>query len=209
MSSGRFKPHGTCGECPRCGSKEIHRLLTLYLKKKTDLMTSTCRMLHTAPEYSLQLALKGNKKLEYVSIDLNSQRAQIKMDLTDLKFADSSFDMVLSCNVLEHIDNDSRAMSEILRVMKPGAWALIQVPVAYENEKTIQDASFNTDTLRRRFYGHHDHKRLYGMDFPERLSAIGFRVESISFPAEFSEEEICKFGLRKSTIIYRCSKPDR
>jgi len=205
----KFRPHGTCGECPKCGSKEIHRLLALYLINNTELIKGPFRILHTAPEYSLQLFLSRNKLLDYVSIDLNSQRAHLKMDLTDLKFPDSSFDVILSCNVLEHIENDDKAMAEILRVMKPGAWAIIQVPVNFSNENTFQDDTINTGKLRKKYYGHHDHKRLYGKDFSDKLTATGFGVEKIAYPTEFSESEIKKYGLRKTTIIYRCSKPDK
>lgn len=43
-------------------------------------------------------------------------------------FADNSFDTVLSFQVIEHIENDSLFLSEIARVLKPGALALISTP---------------------------------------------------------------------------------
>jgi SAM-dependent methyltransferase len=45
-----------------------------------------------------------------------------------LPFADASFDRVIASEVLEHIPNDSQAMSEIARVTKPGGTIAVTVP---------------------------------------------------------------------------------
>ena len=45
-----------------------------------------------------------------------------------LCFASEVFDVVLSCDVLEHLQRDDRALDEIERVLKPGGVAIITVP---------------------------------------------------------------------------------
>lgn len=49
-------------------------------------------------------------------------------DACDLPFASSQFDLVLATDILEHLDDDGRALAEIYRVLKPGGHALITVP---------------------------------------------------------------------------------
>jgi SAM-dependent methyltransferase len=45
-----------------------------------------------------------------------------------LPYADNSFDLILSHEVLEHVEDDQRAVAEIVRVLKPGGRAVIFVP---------------------------------------------------------------------------------
>ena len=45
-----------------------------------------------------------------------------------LPFADDSFDRVVAAEVLEHLPEDSRAMRELFRVLKPGGLMAVTVP---------------------------------------------------------------------------------
>jgi len=49
-------------------------------------------------------------------------------DITRLPFADASFDLVICSEVLEHIPDHHRAMTEIVRVLKPGSPLVVSVP---------------------------------------------------------------------------------
>lgn len=51
-----------------------------------------------------------------------------KGSATDIPFSDNKFDVVLALDILEHIENDSRAIQEIHRVLQPGGLAIIFVP---------------------------------------------------------------------------------
>lgn len=55
----------------------------------------------------------------------------IEASLTDLPFEDNTFDMVCAFDVIEHIEDDQLAMSEIYRVLKPGGQSILTVP-AYQ-----------------------------------------------------------------------------
>lgn len=50
------------------------------------------------------------------------------MDIQSMPFAENSFDVVLCNHVLEHVNDDLVALREISRVLKPGGFAILQVP---------------------------------------------------------------------------------
>jgi ubiquinone/menaquinone biosynthesis C-methylase UbiE len=58
--------------------------------------------------------------LRYVSTDLYSPLAMVRMDIVEISFQDSSFDVILCCHVLEHVPDDQQALRELLRILKPG-----------------------------------------------------------------------------------------
>lgn len=98
--------------CPRCGSKERHRLLFLYLKEWTDLFRRPLRVLEIAPgPYSLRLSRMLSKTV-YVTLDYESPLAMLRGDIADLPFAKRCFDLVICYHVLEHVADDHRAMAE-------------------------------------------------------------------------------------------------
>jgi ubiquinone/menaquinone biosynthesis C-methylase UbiE len=52
--------------------------------------------------------------------DLNCKSVDLScMDVTRLPFKNSSFDSVICSEVLEHIRDDARAISELVRILKP------------------------------------------------------------------------------------------
>jgi len=52
----------------------------------------------------------------------------VKGDALDLPYADGTFDCVVASEILEHIPEDDRAISELVRVLKPGGALAITVP---------------------------------------------------------------------------------
>lgn len=49
-------------------------------------------------------------------------------DVCNMPFADNQFDLVLATDIIEHVDDDEKALREIERVLKPGGKCLITVP---------------------------------------------------------------------------------
>jgi len=162
--------------CPRCGAQERHRALWLYLRDRTPLFDRPLRTLHFAPELIFRRRLESLPNLDYVSADLDSPEAMLHFDITAIPFDDDSFDAVLCSHVLEHVENDRAAMRELVRVLRPGGFAIVLVPLDLSREETYEDPSVTAPEDRAREFWQHDHVRLYGRDFAERLEQSGFSV---------------------------------
>jgi len=193
--------------CPRCESLERHRLLWLYLKNKTNFFTDNLRVLHFAPEYFFQKTFKSMPNLDYISADLTSPFAMVKMDITNIVYEDNSFDVILCCHVLEHIIDDNRALMELFRVLKPGGWAILQAPIDLKRDKTFEDTNIVIPKDRERIFGQEDHVRIYGRDYKDRLEKAGFTVKVDAYGREMGDDMIKKYGLMKDEDIYFCTKP--
>jgi SAM-dependent methyltransferase len=107
-------------KCPGCSSLERHRLLWLFLRDELNVLNSEIKLLNIAPDYATQAKFKNLSNLTYVSVDISSPLAEHKEDLTMLGFADNTFDAIICYHVLEHIEDDKKAIAELYRVLKPG-----------------------------------------------------------------------------------------
>lgn len=182
-------------------SLERHRLLWLYLQRETDFFVKPRKVLHVAPEQAFLKRFRTLKHLDYTTTDLESPLADIKADLTNLPFGENTYDMVICNHVLEHIKEDRLAMSEILRVLKPGGIAILQVPYEANREKTFSDDSITDKKERARIFGQYDHVRIYGMDYFDTLTSLGFQVKKEDYTSKLSQEEIDRYRLPKGEII--------
>ncbi len=195
------------GACPGCGAGRRHRNLYYFLDNEKNILERPgLKILHFAPEKgSISFFSKLNPD-NYYSADLNSPRANLHFDITHIPFSDNTFDVVISSHVLEHIQNDFEAMKELYRILKPNGYAIHQVPIDTKREKTFEDPNINTNELRDKVYGHLDHKRIYGLDYADRLQQAGFTVTPLNYIRQLSPEIIKKHGLNPSETIYYCLK---
>jgi SAM-dependent methyltransferase len=190
-----------------CGAVERHRLVWIYFGTMTDLFDRPSRrMLHVAPERCLESRLKKYfRPGHYITADLLSPRAMVRMDITDIHFPDGYFDILLCSHVLEHVENDRKALREFYRVLKPGGWAILNVPVTAE--RTLEDPSVVTAAERLKVFGQEDHVRRYGPDYVDRLGEAGFKVRIIGVSDLVTEEEALRMGLTPASgEIFCCSK---
>jgi SAM-dependent methyltransferase len=192
--------------CPNCNSYERHRLLWFYLNNKTNLFTDKLRVLHVCPEYFYKEALTSMPNLEYVGAGIEAPFADIEMDITDIHEPDNSYDVILCSHVLEHIPDDHKAMQELFRVLKPSGWAILQVPIDVQREKTFEDFSITSPEEREIYFGQDDHVRVYGLDYKNKLENAGFIVKVEDYAQELGAEMIEKHCLPQRDDIYFCTK---
>ena len=191
---------------PSTLSLERHRLLWLYLKNETDFFTKKRKVLHFAPEQAFYKRFRKLKNLDYTTTDLNSPLADIKADICDLPFEDDAYDFILCNHVLEHISDDTKAMQELYRVLKPNGIAILQIPQDLKRENTFEDDSITDPKERAKIFGQYDHVRVYGRDYFEKLRKIGFKVQEIDLTAQISPQEVDKYRLAQGEILPVCSK---
>lgn len=182
-------------------SLERHRQMWLYLQNETDFFAKNHKVLHIAPEQEFLRKFKKMKNLDYISADLYSPIVDVKADILDLPFEDESFDIVFCNHVLEHIEDDKKAMSELFRVMKKGGWGIFQVPMKNSLEKTYEDFTITDPKERQKHFGQYDHVRWYGMDYFDRLKRVGFEADINFYSRKFSSEERKRFGLMENEIL--------
>jgi SAM-dependent methyltransferase len=99
-------------KCPKCGELERARIAMLVLRK-----------------------IFKKKYKSYISSDLYRKDVDYQFDIQDIPFPDNSFDLVFASHVLEYVKNDTQAIKEIKRVLRPGGLAFLPVPMLHE--KTI------------------------------------------------------------------------
>lgn len=191
---------------PSTLSLERHRLLWLYLKNETDFFTASKKFLHVAPEQAFCKRFRKQENLDYTTTDLYSPLADVKADICDLPFEDNSYDIILCNHVLEHIPNDTKAMQELYRVLKPGGMGIFQIPQDLSREKTFEDDSITDPKERARIFGQYDHVRVYGRDYFDKLRSVGFTVIEEDYTKKLSPEQVDRYRLAKGEIIPVCFK---
>lgn len=193
-------------KCPRCESFSRQRVMWLYLKNKTNLFSKKLRFLHIAPESCFQVNFKKMTNLHYISADLSSPLAQVKMDITKIPYEDNYFDVIFCNHVLEHIPDDHQAMKELFRVLQPTGWAILQVPIDINRAQTFEDPTVVSPEERERLFWQWDHVRLYGLDYKDRLEKVGFSVKVEDYVKELENNLIEQYRLEQNQRIYFCTK---
>lgn len=204
----KFLPYGRINPrpnalCPNCLSLERHRLIWLYLKQKTRFFSERLHVLHIAPEACFIDRFEKVHGENYITADIESPLAKVKMDIHQIPFEENTFDVVLCNHVLEHVQDDIKAVSEIYRVLRPGGFAILQVPFFKPvGDVTLEDSSITNKREREKIFGQDDHVRRYGHDYTHRLARGGLAPIEDPFVDELPEEFTNKFGLVRGEIIY-------
>ncbi len=215
---------------PSTLSLERHRLLWLYLQNETDFFqsqldsdspvtqnkriklrkdaetSSALKVLHFAPEQEFYKRFKKQTNIVYTTTDLLSPLANVKADICNLPFEDNEYDIIFCNHVLEHIPDDTKAMQELFRVLKPGGMGIFQIPQDLSRAKTFSDDTIVDQKERAKIFGQYDHVRVYGRDYFDKLRSIGFKVIEEDYTRKIAPELVEKYCLAKGEIIPICFK---
>ena len=113
-------------------------------------------------------------------------------------------DVILCSHVLEHVEDDRKAMRELFRVLRPGGWAMIQVPLS--SQPTFEDPSITDPAERERLFWQADHVRLYGLDIADRLREAGFNVVTVFGEDLVDPDQLVKTGIYPRDAVFLCRK---
>jgi ubiquinone/menaquinone biosynthesis C-methylase UbiE len=94
---------------------------------KNLIFTSKKESTALCPWASILQTIQKPKNLDYTTTDLLSF-GRCKSRHLWFAFEDNQYDVILCNHVLEHIPDDTKAMQELYRVLKPGGMAILQIP---------------------------------------------------------------------------------
>lgn len=187
--------------CPKCGSRERHRLAHLWVIEGGGDRLAGKRILHFAPEKAMQRQMRGNRL--YETADLHQPGVTHRLDITRISLADASYEVVMAHHVLEHIADDRAAMRELFRILAPGGVAILSVPINASRHQTYENPAITDPAEREAHFSAPDHERYYGLDFSDRLTEAGFAVETFRLPPELEP----RYGLLRAEWLYIARKP--
>ena len=144
--------------CPQCGSVQRQRNL---LRAWQIVPPAGARCLYIAPEICLLEALR--ERVSAVTVDLVEPDVDVRADVQQLPVPDSSIDLIVCSDVLEHVIDDVAAMRELRRALSDHGVAFVHVPV---NVTSTVDFGHALDFD----FGH---RRAYGPDIIERIRSAG------------------------------------
>ena len=207
--SDRIKEPRLNVKCPHCLSFERHRCYWPILQEWLGSIKpgEPVKLLHFAPERGLRQNIEQYASIDYWPVDIDPKKdIREVVDITKIQFKENDFDFIICNHVLEHVADDHVAMLELYRVLKQGGKAMINVPIKMELKETFQDERYNTDVLRRLYYGQSDHLRQYGADFENKLEDAGFKVTVLMPNKDMLDSEIKKYGLQRYQVVFICEK---
>jgi SAM-dependent methyltransferase len=187
-------------QCPKCESLERHRLFALWLTDNPEAIRNA-RVLHFAPEEAVSGLIKPLAK-EYVTADLMPGAAALVIDIENMwNIADASFDAIVCIHVLEHVNDDRRALLEVHRVLSQNGVALLMTEVIEGWQETYEDPSIIDPYLRRAHFGQEDHVRMYGSDFRQRIADAGFALQELTAEEPF----VLRHGIGRAEKLFIAS----
>ncbi len=207
LSYGSAVAHREGVLCPGDLTLERHRLMWLYLRDFSDFFTATkLKVLHMAPEQCFLDKFKAQVNLDYLTADIESPIADMHFDLHQIPLEDNQFDVVFCNHVMEHVDDPLQCMKELYRVMKPGGWAILQVPQDFSRETTYEDPNITSPEDREKHFWQKDHVRLFGKDYPDYLRKAGYEVEEFYPKEKLGAELFERYRLQPSEVLYIAKK---
>lgn len=162
--------HCEASRCPVCGSIGRDRFLLHCLGARVAYRPGL-RLLETSPRMGDTYREAMGRWFDYLSSDYDERahKGAIRVDLQAIDLPDDSLDVVVTPHVLEHVPDTDKALDELRRVLAPGGWLLLQVPLLQPVTAPPVEPEFhgdNTPVFWR-----------FGFDLSDRLRGHGFAVE--------------------------------
>lgn len=165
------------------------------------------------------------KKTGWIDVSLSQYKPNRKLgmalskgitnqNLECLTYADETFDIVVTSDVMEHVRLDERAHREIFRVLKPGGVYVFTVPHDRSRDKTLtrvqvmdpNDETKDVYLMEPEYHGDTNSEdgqgvlsyRVYGKDLETYLESLGFDVR-------YTRQNLQDLGIMNTELFY-CRK---
>lgn len=195
-------------QCPVCGALERDRLIIAFLEELQPENNEKLKMLHIAPSKTIEKYALKRSDILYESTDLMMHDVTFRADIQAMNMVtDDTYDILVCSHVLEYVENDRKAMSELFRIMKKEGALIVLVPLIVGKETTEEEWGLS-EAENWKLFGQGDHSRLYGRkDFVQRLQEAGFIVNELGVEY-FGEEFYNEHGFDEYSILYIATKTD-
>jgi SAM-dependent methyltransferase len=190
--------------CPVCGCNDRERHLALYFRE-LGLFEKVrgSAVLHFAPEPKFGFLIAQAGPSHYVRADLTPAAPEIeKIDMLAIPYAEGSFDLVIANHVLEHVADDTKALSELHRVLRPGGLAILQTPYSSVLDHSLSDLGVTTEEARLQLFGQEDHVRLYGRGVFASFAAAGFVSRVVRHEEALPAIDAKTFGVNRDEPLF-------
>jgi len=194
--------------CPHCNASDRNRLYALYvLQRLKEYGANGMALLEIAPSRPLSEMLKKTGKITLRTADLMIDGVDDRIDITDMNcYAEGAFDAFICSHVLEHVPDDLKALRELFRILKPGGWGILMVPIIMTLEQIDEDPLLEDIGERWRRFGQDDHVRMYSKNgLVERTEGAGFIVRQLG-QEYFGADVFEKHGISNKSILYIVEK---
>lgn len=188
--------------CPQCGATDRERLYAICLSRffsHEDFLS----LLDIAPSVPLGNYIKRNfRNIHYVTGDLTMDNVDYNLDITNMEqIYDESFDCFICSHVLEHVEDDRKAMKELFRVLKQGGRGILVVPIDLNQKETEENPQADEAERWRRF-GQDDHIRKYSKkDWVQKIKDTGFVLQELNI-SDFGTDVFFRCGLSTTSTVY-------
>lgn len=168
--------------CKYCKTSDRGRMICAFLKmSKLPSAKIGTRLLHIAPEKGVEGWIRQNcPNVLYESTDLFATNVTFQSDIQNMiSIKDNTYDYFICSHVLEHVQDDQKAMKELFRILKPEGIGIILVPISIGLTEVDEEWGLSEAENWKRF-AQYDHCRIYSRNgLIERLQKNGFYVNII------------------------------
>lgn len=193
--------------CPNCGASDRDRLIVSFLEKEgLQEAAEGLRLLQIAPAAAISRWI--NKKcphIQYDTTDLYMDHVTFHSDIMDMHMVpDETYDVIICSHVLEHVQDDRKALSELKRTLKPEGKVIFLVPVDL-NATCIDEEWGLSEAENWRRFGQGDHCRRYDKSGLVKRLEEQFYVHSLG-KEYFGEELFAQCSLADTSTLYVLTK---
>jgi SAM-dependent methyltransferase len=174
------------------------------MRQDDSLRAGAKRILDIAPSKALSAFIKASfPHAHYRTADLYADGVDGQIDLTDMSiYANGQFDFLICSHVLEDIQDDRKAISELYRVLANAGRGSIMVPITLGLQEDYENPDITTPVGRWKHFGQDDHVRVYSKaGFMEKLGNAGFHVHEYGIDF-FGGALFQQHGIHPRSVLY-------
>ena len=191
----------TAERCPNCQSLPRQRLIAVAAQQGRLSFTGK-DVLHFAAEPSLARFIDEHRPARRLTSSYPDHSADLGLNIEEIELPDAQFDTIICSHVLEHVD-DSKALPELRRILKPGGQLLIEVPIIEAWPRTYENPEITSPEGRHLHFGQFDHVRYYGRDLRDRISQAGLVLTEFTA----APEDLITYGLERGETLFIATRP--